>query len=152
MRHIFTLLAAIALSLLLGGGDCLAMGQADSTASQSSPSTSLSQRETILQAKRNDEAELAQWKSRLTQLSMGQAGLRSFRDYGKPGEDPTNVMRFASGPSDYASDVQECQMHISMLKANLKVYEKELAKLDKAEAETKGGTEGGDGGGGGGGH
>jgi len=145
MRHIFTLLAAIALSLLLGGGDCLAMGQADSTASQSSSSKTSPERADILRAKKNAQDELKAWTTRLYMIGKG-----GFRDYGKPGEDPTNVMRFAS-VSNNEDDFMECNNHISMLKENIKFYDKELEKLDKAESEKKGGTEGGDGGGDGGG-
>jgi len=95
-------------------------------------------RETILQAKKNDEAELHQWENRLSQLGLarvGNAAARRFLEYGKPGEDPTNAMRFASGPSEYDADYLECRQHILMLKNNIREYDKKLAELDKAEKD-----------------
>ena len=146
MRFLSALLPALAVSLLLGGGDCMAMGSVDK--SSLPPPAKETPKETLQRAKQSAENELYQWKNRLTQVNLAQCGnaqARRYLTYGKPGEDPTSAMMFASAPSDYEADVLECQQHIKMLKKYIAYYDKELAKAEKEEEAQTASSEGGGG-------
>ena len=124
MKRFFLVLAMIAVLVFSSSTDC----------KSSEPASDYKQR--LLQAKEKDEAELAQWKNRRNQLDLAQAGnasARRFTGLAKPNEDPTNVARFSSAPSDYKDDVAECDEHIAMLTENIKYYDKELEKLEQPE-------------------
>ena len=116
---------AVAVALILAGSAALC-GQ-----------TGPEYKQQLLQAKKNDEALLQQWKNRRSQLDLAQAGVpwaKRFTSYAKPGEDPTSAMIYSAGPSDYAADVAECDQHIAMLTENIKYYDQELKKLEQPES------------------
>ncbi len=124
MKHIFRVLAMIAVLSVLSCAECWSAESAPDYKQQ------------ILQAKKNDEAELRQWQTRRNQLDLAQTNnpaARRFTELAKPNEDPTNVTRFSSAPSDYSDDVAECEQHIAMLSANIEYYDQELKKIEQAE-------------------
>ncbi|MBO4317717.1 MAG: hypothetical protein J5855_05535 [Mailhella sp.] len=153
MKRNVILAALLAAAMLPGmSGGCFAMGGMDKESLQASKSTKQTDKDFLQQMKQREQAELRQWQNRLSQVGLAQCGSSSARmllSYGsKPGEDPTSAMRFASAPSTYEDDVAECQMHIAMIKENLKAYEKALKDIEKAEEEEKnknnsGGDDGG---------
>ncbi len=147
MRILTILLPVLAMSFLLSSGDCLAMGSADKSALPA-PAKETS-REALQRAKQNDQALIGKWEQRLLHLSMAQTGSgpgRLLSSFGRPYEDPTRAA-FSTDPSDFETDIQECQQQIQMLKENIKYYDQELAKIKKEEENRGDSGEGGGGGG-----